>query len=158
MTRQVLVTGMAAIVAVMTLEAQSAPSLAKTETSRNGVVDRPSNASPSIVLPRELELEEQLQLRTDERNFAMNASDEKEVQVRQLRVIVAELLQAMRADRMQAAADQRDAVSRKLVAHLGGDWAKGDRWDWATRSLMKPDGSTVPLVPPAPPAKPEGLK
>jgi hypothetical protein len=102
------------------------------------------NATPVIVLPHELALEEQLQLRTDERNFVLDENDRLKLQVQQLQAIVGQVLEGMRQERTAQASASRGEISKKLIQLLGGDPAK-DTWDWAKRGLLKADGTFVAL-------------
>lgn len=112
----------------------------------------PTNVSPAIVLPRELALEEQLQLARDERDTYRNRLEVAELDKQQMTAVInhflSEALKVVQGPRMEAATVDREAVARKLVAVMGGDWEKRDRWDWERRGLLKPDGSFVPLVKP----------
>lgn len=137
MWQRLLMTGLLVVAAASVSKAQSAP--------------------PTVALSRELELEEQLQVMKDQRNFALDKNQQLELQVQQLQAVVGQVLDNMRADRVKDAADSRAAVSRKLVAAMKGDPDKGDRWDWERRGLILADGTFVPLVKPEDP-KPAGAK
>lgn len=121
--------------------------------------EKPANASPAApmapALPRELELEEQLQVMKDQRNYALDKNQQLELQVQQLQQVVGQVLDNMRAERTKEAADSRAVVSRKLVTAMKGDPDKGDRWDWERRGLIRADGAFVPLVKPEDAKKPE---
>jgi len=106
----------------------------------------PGAAAPA--LSRELELEEQLQVMKDQRNYALDKNQALELQVQQLQAVVSQVLDNMRAERVKDAADSRASVSRKLVAAMKGDPDKGDRWDWERRGLLRADGTFVSLVKP----------
>lgn len=118
-----------------------------------------TNTSPAIVLPRELELEEQLQRARDERDAYRSRLEAAELDKQQMTAVInhflSEALKAVQQPRLEQAAEAREAVGRKLVAAMGGDWEKRDRWDWERRGLLKPDGTFVPLVKPET-KKPEG--
>lgn len=110
------------------------------------------NSSPAIVLPRELELEEQLQIARDERDGAINRVEQLQLEKQQLAAViermVSDALAEVQRPRVEKAAEGREAVARKLVAAMKGDWEKRDRWDWQRRGLVRSDGTFVPLVPP----------
>lgn len=115
-----------------------------------------ANSTPAIVLPRELELEEQLQIARDERDGAINRVEQLQLEKQQLASViermVSDALAEVQRPRIEKAAEAREAVARKLVALMKGDWEKRDRWDWQRRGLVKADGTFVPLV------KPDGDK
>jgi hypothetical protein len=108
-----------------------------------------SNGTPVIVLSRELELEEQLQIARDERDIAISRAEQLQMEKQQLSAVVERLigdaLSEVQQPRAQKAAEARDAVARKLVAAMKGDWEKRDRWDWQRRGMVRADGTFVPL-------------
>jgi hypothetical protein len=111
----------------------------------------PAASGSAIVLPRDLALEEQLQIAKDERDGAINRVEQLQIEKQQLAAVidrmVSDALDEVQRPRVEQAAAAREVVGRKLVAAMKGDWEKNDRWDWSTRSLVKADGTRVPLVP-----------
>lgn len=110
------------------------------------------NASPAIVLPHELELEEQLQIARDERDGAINRVEQLQLEKQQLASVIERMVNDALAEvqqpRMQKAAEAREAIAKKLVTAVGCSWDRGDRWNWRDRACVKPDGAVVALPKP----------
>jgi hypothetical protein len=146
MTRRLLILAGAAMAAVIAIDAQL--SAQAKPAPGNGSANVSANATPAIVVPRELALEEQLQRMTDERNVAQDELDQLRLQVQQLNAVVVQVLENMRSERTKAATATRADISKKFLALLGCSAEKNDRWDWNRRGCVKADGAFIPLVKP----------
>lgn len=92
---------------------------------------------PSPTLPRDLDLEQQI-LDLKRANVALEQRVlAAETSVAAMGQMVQTLLQQHGAPAQSALDRDQETLDRKKVAALGGDWAHGDRYDVATKTLTR---------------------